>query len=211
MNIQEREQELRRRLAYPYQWGGVQNNRRDRATDFVYETPRFEDFLGRVRHRFEGNPQYDAWFNYALNRWYNYWSAKAVEEIFCALERVTPAKDDKDRLVDFKIGRTRFDHKTSIFPVGFGHSLGYARNHPTELIEWLYNNQSQERRRHLKNRLFIILYAHDGQHWRLKAEITWLRTLIQAYVRDFQLSRVYRFSFDSKATTLADIIWAVKQ
>ena len=210
MRIQELEQQLQNRLAYPYHWGGVQNDRRDRATDFVYATPDFDDFKTTFDNRFTGNPQYDEWFNYALNRWYNYWSARAVEEIFCALDGVTPARNKKDRLVDFKIGRTRFDHKTSIFPQGFGHSLGYARHRPQELIEWLYRNQSQERRQHFKNRLFIVLYAHDGQHWTLKAQVTWLRTLIEAYVADFEPSRLYQFSFDSKTITLADIIWAVK-
>jgi hypothetical protein len=210
MNIQGRERELEKRWAHPYRWGGVQKDHRDQATNFIYRIPRFDDVLAEINKRFGQNPQYDAWSNYALNRWYNFWSARAVEEIFCSLEGVTPAKDKRDRLVDFSIGSTRFDHKTSIFPKGFGRDLSYALNRPQELIEWLYRNQSQEGRKHLKNRLFIVLHAGDGEHWKLRAEISWLKTLIETYVEDFDPRNLYRFSFEGDVVTLSDIIWAVK-
>lgn len=211
MLIQETEQELHKRLAYPYRWGGLQNDRRDRETDFIYQTARLDDLLVEIRRKFIQSPDYDAWFNYALNRWYNFWSARAIEEIFCASPLVTPAKDKRDRLVDFSIQRVRFDHKTTVFPKGFGRSLGYARNHPRQLIEWLYQHQSQEKRKHLQNRLFIVLYAPDGQHWRLKAELTWLKTLVERYLKGFAPSKLHRFVFEPPTTTLSDIIWAVKR
>ncbi len=210
MRIQELECQLRRRLAYPYRWGGVQNDRRDNATNFVYSIPSFDDLLAEIRSRFGQNPDHDAWFNYALNRWYNFWSARAVEEIFGALDRVIPARDKRDRLADFTIGNIRFDHKTTVFPKGFGRDLSYAQDHPQELIAWLYAHQSQEGRKHLRNRLFIVLYARDGRHWKLKAEIAWLKSLIEAYVANFALANLYRFSLERDSTTLADIIWAIK-
>jgi len=209
MRVQEIERELQKRLAYPYRWRGLQNDRRDRMTNFVYRVSSFDELLRQIK-KFQNNPDYDDWLNYALTRWYNFWSARAVEEIFCSLESVTPAKNRKDRLVDFQIRGTRFDHKTTVFPKGFGHDLDYARKHPWLLIEWLYKHQSQEGRMHLKNRLFIVLHAHDGQHWRLKAEITWLKTLIESYVADFSPSNPYRFSFEPDTITLSDIIWAVR-
>jgi hypothetical protein len=209
MNIQERERELKKRWSHPYRWGGVQKDRRDQATNFIYRIPRFDDVLAEINRKFGQNPQHEAWSNYALNRWYNFWSARAVEEIFCSLDGVTPAKDKRDRLVDFNIGNTHFDHKTSIFPKGFGRDLSYALNRPHELIEWLYQNQSQEGRKHLKNRLFIVLHASDGEHWKLKAEISWLKTLIETYVEDFDPGKLYRLSFE-RDTPLADVIWAVK-
>jgi hypothetical protein len=210
VNRQQLERELQRRLAYPYRWGGVQNDRRDKATNFIYRISSFDDLLAEIENKFGKNPDYDDWFNYALNRWYNFWSARAVEEIFGSLDGVTPAKDKRDRLVDFTIGNTRFDHKTTVFPKGFGRDLSYALNQPKTLIEWLYKHQSQEGRKHLKNRLFIVLHARDGQHWKLKAEISWLRTLIEAYVENFDPKNLYRFSFGPNSTALADIIWAVK-
>ena len=207
MNLEVVERELKQRWAYPYRWHSVQG---DRATDFIYRVARFDDLLHKAKDKFGDNPDYPAWFDYALNRWYNFWSARAVEEIFCTLERVTPAKNRRDRLVDFRIDGVRFDHKTTVFPGGFGHDLAYARKHPWLLIEWLYQHQSQQRRKHLANRLFIVLYAHDGQHWRLKAEIAWLKGLIEAYMEDFTAQTPYRFSFQPDQVTLSDVIWGIK-
>jgi len=210
MNLHKTEQELKKRWPYPYRWGGRQNNRRDRATDYIYHLQSFDALLAETQMRFGDAKQHDAWLNYALNRWYNFWSARAVEEIFCALDAVVPARNAKDRLVDFAINGVRFDHKTSNFPRGFGHDLDYASQRPRELIEWLYQNQSQEQRKHLKNRLFIVLHATDGQHWKLKAEITWLKSLIENYVRGFDPTQLQRFSFERGGVTLSDIIWATR-
>ncbi len=210
MNLQKLERELKKRWAYPYRWGGKQNDRRDRATDFIYHLRSFDALLAETHTRFGDARQYDAWLNYALNRWYNFWSARAVEEIFCGLEGVVPARNSRDRLVDFTLHGICFDHKTSIFPKGFGRELDLARQRPRELIEWLYQNQSQEQRKHLKNRLFIVLHAADGEHWKLKAEIGWLESLIENHVRRFDPARLHRFSFEPHIVTLADIIWAVQ-
>jgi len=210
MNLEAVERELKRRWAYPYRWPSVQGDRRDRATDFIYRVSRFDELLRQVQDRFGANPDYPDWFDYALNRWYNFWSARAVEEIFCTLERVTPAKNRRDRLVDFSIDGVRFDHKTTVFPSGFGHDLTYARKHPWLLIEWLYQHQSQQRRKHLANRLFVVLHAHDGQHWRLKAEIAWLKGLIETYIEGFTAKTPYRFGFQPDQVTLSDVIWGIK-
>ena len=55
------------------------------------------------------------------------------------------------------INKTPFDHKTTVFPKGFGHTLDYAINHEEELISWLYEHQSSQGRLHYKNRLFVIV------------------------------------------------------
>ena len=121
-----------------------------------------------------------------------------------------PTKNNKDRLVDFQIDDITFDHKTSVFPRQYNRSLDYGKGNPRDLIEWLYNNQSQEQRKHLKNRLFIVLYSNKGEHWKLKAEISWLQELIELYVRDFDPDNLYKFSFENSNTTLSDIIWGIK-
>lgn len=179
-------------------------------TNFVYQTTVFDDLLSQTQARFKHSPDYNAIFNYTLNRWYNFWSARAIEAIFCSLDRVEPAKNSKDRLIDFQIDGISFDHKTSVFPKEYDHSLAYAKGNPRDLITWLYKNQSQERRKHFKNRLFIMLYSYEGEHWKLKAEISWLQKIIQSYVQDFNPKNLYKFSFESGNTTLSDIIWAVK-
>lgn len=208
--IKDMEIQLHKRLAYPYKWDRKQNNSFDNATNFIYQIANFDELLSQIKTRFQNHANYDTFFNYTLNRWYNFWSARAVEEMFCSLYRVKPAKNNKDRLTDFQIDDINFDHKTSVFPRQYNQSLQYAKENPRNLIEWLYNNQSQEQRKHLKNRLFIVLYSNREEHWRLKAEISWLQNLIQLYVQNFDPAKLHQFSFEKGNMTLSDIIWGVK-
>ena len=209
MNIQSREQELRKRLTYPYRGGRKQNDADDAKTNFVYRTESVDELLQTIRANFGDD---EAMRDYALNRWYNFWSARAVEEIFCSLDGVVAAKE-RDKLVDFTLRGIRFDHKTSVFPRKFGHNLQYAQTHSLELMHWLYENQSQQGRKHLDNRLFIVLANRKclDDSWKLKAELVWLRSLIQKYVQAFDVDQLHKASFAPNKTTLADIIWGVRE
>ena len=80
---------------------------------------------------------YKKYFDYSLNRWFNFWSAQAVEKIFCSLPNVQPALDEKDKLVDFTIDGVKFDHKTSIFPKNFPYPINEAVKKTDELIKQL--------------------------------------------------------------------------
>ncbi len=212
MDLTARERELKKRWRYPYRWGRPQGDHFDTMTRFVYRLPTFDALLTTAERRFatvEAHKR-EALFHYALNRWYNFWSAQAVEAIFCSLEGVTPAPDRRDRYVDFTLHGIAFDHKSTVFPRGFGRPLTYAVNHPDRLIHWLYTHQSRQQRYHLANRLFVVLYAADGQHWRLKAELRWLREIVRDYVRAFRPDRLHRFTFTPGTETLSDIIWAIQ-
>ncbi|MGB5530255.1 MAG: hypothetical protein WBQ32_09810, partial [Ignavibacteriaceae bacterium] len=160
--------------------------------------------------RFRKDKEHQNIANYALNRWYNFWSAQAVEKIFCSLPNVKPALDEKDRLVDFTINGVTFDHKTSIFPKNFLYPIEEAIKKTDELILWLYKHQSQQQRKHLKNRLFIVLYSSKGEHWKLKAEISWLKERIEKYMAGFNPHYLLKFPLEKNQETLADVIWATK-
>ncbi|MCW8804721.1 MAG: hypothetical protein OQK57_10000, partial [Ignavibacteriaceae bacterium] len=153
------EKELKKRLIYPYKWGRKQNDQFDKLTNFIYRISSFEEVLKEIGTRFRDDKEHQNIANYALNRWYNFWSARAVEKIFCSLPNVKPALDEKDRLVDFTLDGITFDHKTSIFPKNFPYPIEEAMKKTNEVIIWLYKNQSQQQRMHLKNRLFIVLYS----------------------------------------------------
>ncbi len=144
--------------------------------------------------------------DYALNRWYNFWSAMAVEYMFTSHENVIANKNSFDKLMDFTINGIPFDHKTSVFPKGFNHSLQYAKENERELIQWLYDNQSQQGRKHLKNRLFIILYDKNGEHWKKKSEIILMKKYIDQYVNNFQKNQLLKFDF-GEGIIYSDIIW----
>lgn len=210
-SLTEIETELKKRLIYPYQWGQKQNDNFDKQTNFIYHTFLFEDILKEIDQRFKSEKEYDLYFNYSINRWYNFWSAQAIENIFCSLPNVKPALDSKDRLVDFTIQGEAFDHKTSIFPKSFPYKIDEAIKKTDELIKWLYKNQSQQQRKHLKNRLFIVLYAYNGEHWKLKSEISWLKERIEKYMLGFNPNYLLKFNLEEGKPTLADVIWAIKE
>lgn len=205
------ESELKKRLSYPYKWGQKQNDIFDKQTNFIYHTFSFEEMLEGIEKRFKTEKDYELYLNYTLNRWYNFWSAQAVENIFCSLPNVKPALDSKDRLVDFSIQGVSFDHKTSIFPKNFPYPISEAIKKTDELIKWLYEHQSQQQRKHLENRLFIVLYANDGEHWKLKSEIMWLKERIEKYMFGFNPNYLLKFSFEKDKETLSDIIWAIRE
>jgi len=204
------EKELKKRLIYPYKWGRKQNDQFDRLTNFVYRIPTFDEVLKEAEVKFKGDKEHENIANYALNRWYNFWSAQAVEKIFCSLPNVKPALDEKDKLVDFSIDGVTFDHKTSIFPKNFPYQIDEAIKKTNELILWLYKHQSQQQRKHLKNRLFIVLYSSDGEHWKLKSEIAWLKERIEKYMEGFNPLYLLKFPLEENQETLSDVIWAIR-
>jgi len=203
------ENELKKRLAYPYQWGTKQTNRLDELTRFIYKTTAFESLLEQIESRFETLPEKKTLKNYALNRWYNFQSAQAVEAIFKAHPMVTKTDNAKDKEKDFFINNIPFDHKTTIFPKRFTSAFNEAINQPKQLIEWLYRNQSQQGRHHLKNRLFVVLYNSNGKHWQLKADLQKIEQAVYQYLQQFDVAKLHSFSFEHNSTTLSDIVWVL--
>jgi len=135
------EYQLKKRWEYPYKWFRKQNNKWDNYTNFIYEIHTWDELIPAIAGLVEKEKldKKEA-FYYTVNRWYNFWSAIAVERIFCQQPGIVPAKNSKDRLVDFSIHNLSFDHKTSVFPKGFQHDFSYAKNHKPALIHWLYKN-----------------------------------------------------------------------
>ncbi len=200
MDLLRVETELKKRLAYPYKWGRKQSDDWDAKSSFIYTTYSFEKLLEKIAS-FDEEVR-----NYALNRWYNFWSAEAVENLFSLQEKVTPNINKFDKLIDFTINTTCFDHKTTVFPTGFNQTVAYAKINPAELIQWLYLNQSQESRKHLKNRLFVVLVEKNKEHWKLKAEIKLLKSAIDTYVENFDSENLFQLHLENN-TILSDLIW----
>ncbi|PHS66845.1 MAG: hypothetical protein COB12_05265 [Flavobacterium sp.] len=210
-NLEEIEIQLKHHLKYPYKWYRKQNNIWDGYTNFIYQTPTWEALIPPMAAVVEKeNLDKKELFYYAINRWYNFWSAMAVEQIFSTCDGIVPEKNTKNRLVDFAIQGVSFDHKTSVFPKGFNQTILYAKKNPRELIEWLYKNQSSQQRHHLKNRLFIIVYDKNGEHWKLKSEINLLEKEIKNYVSNFTPHQLQKFIFIPENETLSDVIWVEK-
>lgn len=196
--------ELKKRLNFPYSWGRKQNDDWDSRTRFIYTCRSFSQLINHTVN-FD-----NALKNYAFNRWLNYWSAQGVEQIFCNNPRVVRNKNPYDKLVDFYIDNIPFDHKTSVFPKGFGYNLEFALSNERILIEWLYASQSGQGRQHHHNRLFVLLYdTVNAHHWQLKAEIGLIKSEIEKYLRHFDKDNLKFFRFDNR-DVYSDIIWVIR-
>lgn len=135
------EKSLKNRWKTDYNWlGHKQNDVWDKQTNFIYNARSYGELTKLVSNLKEDMK------HYALNRWYNFWSAMGVEQIFRSHKKVLPLHNQFDKQIDFFINNIPFDHKSTIFPKGFKHSLAYAKQNKEELMEWLYKNQSQEGR-----------------------------------------------------------------
>ncbi len=210
-SLQEIEFELKKRLPYHYSWGQKQNDIWDKHTNFIYETENWETLIEKIKTLvIDKSLDKRQAFNYAANRWYNFWSAQAVEQIFSENAGIRPVFNSKDSEKDFYLFNIPFDHKTTVFPKQFGKAYKYAKEHKRELIEWLYKNQSSQKRHHFKNRLFIVVYDFNGEHWKLKAEIGILKKAINGYVRTFKNENLQTFTFVEGEETVSDIIWVVR-
>jgi len=211
LDLENIEKELKKRHQYPYKWFRKQNDEWDRYTRFIYQISNWELLIQKIAIVAESQQlDKDQVFQYAAIRWYNFWSAKAVEQIFTEVDAVEPVAEAKDFEKDFYFFGIPFDHKTSVFPKQFGKTYEYAQSHKAELIEWLYKNQSTQKRHHLKNRLFIVVYDSSGEHWKLKAEISLLQKAIHKYIAGFTQEQLHSVTFGDLQTSLSDIIWVSK-
>src|SRR5690554_3790940 len=211
LNLPIVEAELKKRTLYPYNWFRKQNDTWDNHSNFIYETPSWDLLVPKIAHlaHTQGLDKHQI-FQYAANRWYNFWSAKAVEQIFSEIDGVETVAESKDSEKDFYLFGIPFDHKTSVFPKQFGKNFEYAQTHKAELIEWLYKNQSTQKRHHFKNRLFIVVFDKNEEHWKLKAEVSLLKEAIEKYVAVFGPPQLHSFTFAEGEKTLSDIIWVSK-
>jgi hypothetical protein len=190
------EAELKKRTRYKQIWNRKQTNAYDHLTKFIYATKSFDDVLAEVKTRFANHPDIKDIGNYAVNRWFNFWSAQALETMFAEHPRVK-AHTAKDRLCDFFIDGVPFDLKTTVFPQRATFDVKYAKQHPEKLALWFYEHQSAEQRQHYANRLFLVLHKESNPaiSWTLKAELTWLQSLIKNYLDNFDAAKLMELQY----------------
>lgn len=205
MSISELESELKKMAQMP-PWGRKQSDNWDKESNFIYSYPTFEKLLEILKKKSLS----EDFNNYAIHRWYNALSAWGVEQIFTSFDGVKGNLNKYDRLVDFTIQGVSFDHKTTVFPRGFGKDINYAKQYPEELIRWLYSQQSTQGRFHLENRLFLVLHSSDGNHWKLRSELSEIKPIIENYIQNFDIKKLHQFTFEKDKKILSDIIWFIR-
>jgi len=55
----------------------------------------------------------------------------------------------------------------------------------------------------------LVNYENENEHWKLKAEISWLKKIVSTYLLKFETSKLHSFYFKNEIVN-ADIIWAIK-
>ena len=90
-----------------------------------------------------------------------------------------------------------------------------ARNHPINLMQWLYENQSP-RLFGAENRLFVVLIDSTDmeQSWKMKRAFSLIEPQVNEYLNSFNSHSLKKidFTFNKRAyESLADIIFVVKE
>ena len=206
MDLQNIELELKKRLNSPYRWERKESDEWDRATQIIYKITDFETLLSEL-DELELEEKIK---NYGINKWFNFWTAKAVEKVFTENQNIMPNTNQYGKLLNFEINGVKFDHKVFVFPKHFNQSFEYAKQNKPELIQWFFDNQNQDGRKHLKNRLFIVLFdSVDRRHWKLKAEVSLLNETVTQYLENFDSDSLVTLNIDGNQI-LSDVIWVEK-
>lgn len=202
INLEILEFALKQRLQYTYSWWRKQNDLWDKKTKFIYNIRTFKLLLQSIE-TFDNDLK-----NYALNRWYNFWSAKWIEQIFAENQRVISNPNEYDKEYDFMIDGIKFDHKTTKLPDNYDYKK--AKENKIELIKRLYKEQSNEWREHYNNKIFVCTYDWiNKEHWKVKAEISLIKEIITVYMNWFNVNNLIELDF-GKEKVYADLIWVEK-
>lgn len=129
-----------------------QNNIYDKRSNFIYYVETVDECLVKAREM--GIDE-----NYVLHRWYNFHTSKYCEYLFV---KHGAKKEDNEfhHDIDIYINGVPYDVKLTVYPAKLERDNIYlnldSREGKNELIQWMFKNQSQEGRKHLKNRFFIV-------------------------------------------------------
>ena len=179
----------------PYVWGRRQGDQFDGMTRDIYRINSLNELLSKYPN---DNSELS---RYAHNRWFNYKSAMAVEDIFCQHPNVRPESNKRNKLVDFYINNIPYDHKTTVIPNSMKRRVSEigTERFDIDLIRWLYKNQSSGMRYHLSNRIFIVVVNSQDLDlsWRVKAELSLISSKIDDFLKG---GRFYNFKCEKTGT-----------
>lgn len=135
----------------------MQDNINDKKTNFIYRVTSLDECLKEIEIQ-----KVDK--NYTLHRWYNYMTSVYCEYIFCDYGAVHET-NKYNHNVDIYIDSIPFDVKLTVYPAKLSHRPYdlTTRIGKNNMIKWYYENQSQENRKQLLNRLYVVCDANTSQ------------------------------------------------
>lgn len=162
-----------------YRWGRKQDNSWDHKTRFVYKINTYKELMSECKKNFNDD---EALTNYAVCRFYNFHSHNMVQDIFMSSDKVTAEKNPKHKTKDFYINNEPFDLKLSVYPK----SLRGKLKSDKDISKWMYKNQSNGHRHHLKNRIFVIV-LDDNNHdesWKVKRNFSLIKHEVDNFLQN---------------------------
>ena len=165
----------------------MQNNKNDKETNFIYKVKTLEECLKLIDKNGVDK-------EYALHRWYNYMTSIQSEYIFCEFGAIHE-KNIYNHDVDIYINGVPFDVKLTVYPKKlsdrpFDLSTRKGKN---EMIKWYYENQSQEGRKQLINRLYVVCDSIDSEEcMKMKSDFDLMRKVISDYMEVAKVKGVHQ-------------------
>ncbi len=199
------EKELQKRWVLPYNFNFKFDFNLEAKINFVYTVSDFDEVLRQI------GPLPESLKQYAVNRWYNYWSNKGLNQIFSEHPDCEPVYNQYEEVEAVTIQNTLFRIKLHVFPNQFANTLRYALRHKEELIYWLYRKIKRHSIQEIPNQIFVILYQRDGEHWKLKAELSKLKEIVDNYLNEFDIHRTVRVHIIDNTVNYADTLWFIQQ
>lgn len=186
-NIQD---EIKKALPYIKERWIMPNEWLNRDTNFIYNTNKFEKLIEYTR-KYREQKWWDKRkiFSYVCNRRVNKICSFYCERCFEARPQVNKEDDKYNKFVDLYIDWIWFDVKITVFP------KNYEYKWKKELLEYLYQNQSNDYKVRSKNKIYVLLYSQDWEHYKLKCELSIIKKKIDCYMEQWNKNNLYKIEW----------------
>lgn len=183
----------------------MQNNQLDRRTNFIYDASSLKECMELIELNNVDK-------EYALDRWYNYMTSIRCEYIFCEYGAIHD-NNIYNHDVDIYINNIPFAVKLTVYPARLSnrpYNLK-TRNGKNSMIRCYYQNQSQQNRKQLINRLYVVCDGRDSYEClRMKSDFEILRKKIKSFMEFSLINGVNQIDIHDngkKYTVKSDIIY----
>lgn len=131
----------------------------DRITNFIYRCNTYDEILSKCDLNKESWNNEVSIENYALHRWLNLQAHDMYIDWLVDNGAIKCKAFDREK--DFTLYGVNFDLKVTRYPSylqrKFDNAPLVSRELKNKTIDWLYTNQSQGSRKHLSNKLFVVV------------------------------------------------------
>jgi len=182
----------------PTKWTTIQNkiwnNYADKLKFWTWSTfDMMESYLGMYSNGL-GRYYTEDEKTYYRHRWYVRICSILDEYYFYSKPGVYRHPDIKSKEYDINIyDNFHLDLKNTRIPKSLVKPLEYWLNHPEELINWYFTNQSTDERYSLNDRLIIVHHSKRGNELKLRGNLAYKDTVFDEYIKLLKISSYILF------------------